>query len=96
MITGIYRLLIPQIFKHSGVDSFIAGGGIWPGPYLFDKNRRNQRFFGHAINLVRLISMIIIINHRVMVIIMKNGMCQQLTLLKVTFTDQDPILIAIH
>jgi diguanylate cyclase (GGDEF)-like protein len=37
--------LLPVLLEHKGTESFIAGGGIWPAPYQFDKNKERHSFF---------------------------------------------------
>lgn len=41
----LYNSYMPQIIKHQGSNSFLAGGGIWPAPYLFDKDIERHSFF---------------------------------------------------
>jgi len=40
-----HKLLIPQIFNSGELKNFIAGGGVWPEPFLFDENQERRSFF---------------------------------------------------
>jgi len=41
----IHKTLIPQVFNADVLKHFIAGGGVWPEPFLFDNNKQRRSFF---------------------------------------------------
>jgi len=41
----LYRNLFPQLISHTGTESFIAGGGVWPAAYQFNKDNEKNSFF---------------------------------------------------
>lgn len=42
-----YKDVIRNIVNYEGTENFVAGGGIWPEPFQFDKNKaRNSYFWG--------------------------------------------------
>jgi len=41
----LYTSLIPHQINSKGTQAFIAGGGIWPAPYSFNKNTARNSFF---------------------------------------------------
>ena len=41
----LHKKLIPQILNQAGTESYIAGGGIWPEYYKFDKDIERRSFF---------------------------------------------------
>jgi len=41
----LYRTLLPKLLNHKGAESYIAGGGVWPGPYQFNPNEERHSFF---------------------------------------------------
>lgn len=40
-----FMKIIPEILNQSGMENMIAGGGIWPEPFLFDKTKERSAFF---------------------------------------------------
>ncbi len=40
-----YKLVAKNLLDYKGTEQYIAGGGIWPEPYSFDKNIERQSFF---------------------------------------------------
>ena len=36
---------IPEILNQSGMENMVAGGGVWPEPFLFDQARERAAFF---------------------------------------------------
>ncbi|MCP5076532.1 MAG: EAL domain-containing protein [Psychromonas sp.] len=42
---SLYKSLIPHQINIEGTQSFVAGGGIWPSPFSFDKKRTRNSFF---------------------------------------------------
>ena len=40
-----YHLHFPQVINYPGAEAFIAGGGIWPAPYQFNRNIERHSFF---------------------------------------------------
>jgi PAS domain S-box-containing protein len=40
-----FRLIIPKVIDDHGDKGKIAGGGVWPEPYIFDANRERRCFF---------------------------------------------------
>ncbi len=40
-----YMKLIPEIMNLEGLETIIAGGGIWPEPYMFDPEIERRSFF---------------------------------------------------
>jgi len=40
-----HKRLIPKVFNSSELKNFIAGGGVWPEPFLFDKKQERRSFF---------------------------------------------------
>lgn len=40
-----FMKVIPEILNQTGMEHMIAGGGIWPEPYLFDKKKARSAFF---------------------------------------------------
>jgi len=42
---SIFHRVIPNLIDNAGMKNLIAGGGIWPEPYTFDKNIERQSFF---------------------------------------------------
>ena len=41
----IHKALIPQVFNSGELKSFIAGGGVWPEPFLFNAKKERRSFF---------------------------------------------------
>ncbi len=41
----IFKKVIPGLLNLSGYENIIAGGGVWPEPYTFNKNRFYRGFF---------------------------------------------------
>jgi len=41
----LYRSLIPKLINHKGAESYIAGGGVWPAPYQFVKDKEKHSLF---------------------------------------------------
>ncbi len=44
-ITSLYKRTLPILIDLKSEEDFIAGGGIWPEPYAFDKNAARRSFF---------------------------------------------------
>lgn len=42
---ALHRNVIKNIMDHEGTEDFIAGGGIWPEPYLYHPNIERRSFF---------------------------------------------------
>lgn len=42
---NLYKDLLPQLINLPGSEAFIAGGGVWPAAYQFDKNSEKNSFF---------------------------------------------------
>ncbi len=42
---ALYKDLIPHIFNTAELKDFIAGGGVWPEPFLFDAKKARRSFF---------------------------------------------------
>ena len=42
---ALHKRLISQLIDYKGTETYIAGGGIWPGPYQFDQNIERRSFF---------------------------------------------------
>jgi signal transduction histidine kinase/CheY-like chemotaxis protein len=40
-----FMRVIPEIFNQAGMENMIAGGGIWPEPFLFDLSKERAAFF---------------------------------------------------
>tara|TARA_R110002049_G_scaffold150612_2_gene313757 strand:- start:5580 stop:8597 length:3018 start_codon:yes stop_codon:yes gene_type:complete len=36
---------IPEILNQAGMENMVAGGGIWPEPFVFDKTKERSAFF---------------------------------------------------
>jgi signal transduction histidine kinase len=41
----LHQQLLPNLIDYNHSKDFIAGGGIWPEPYLFEKNTQRRSFF---------------------------------------------------
>lgn len=41
----LYHVVFPDLMDDLDESSFIAGGGVWPEPYVFDKNKERRSFF---------------------------------------------------
>ncbi|OUS30487.1 hypothetical protein A9Q99_05900 [Gammaproteobacteria bacterium 45_16_T64] len=41
----LFQKVIPSLLNISGLEHVIAGGGVWPEPYLFDKKMERRSFF---------------------------------------------------
>ena len=41
----LYKRVVPHLMKTGGDQEIIAGGGVWPEPYLFDPDRERRSFF---------------------------------------------------
>lgn len=41
----LHRSILPQVINNEGSESFIAGGGIWPEPFLFSAEHERKSFF---------------------------------------------------
>lgn len=39
------RHVLSKIISHRGAEGYIAGGGIWPEPFAFDKSKERSSFF---------------------------------------------------
>jgi signal transduction histidine kinase/CheY-like chemotaxis protein len=37
--------VIPEILNQEGMQNMVAGGGVWPEPYAFDKTKKSSAFF---------------------------------------------------
>ncbi len=42
---ALHLKILPAIIDYNQEKDLIAGGGLWPEPYLFDKNRERRSFF---------------------------------------------------
>jgi signal transduction histidine kinase/CheY-like chemotaxis protein len=42
---NLHKTIIKPMVDYEGTEHFIAGGGIWPEPYEFDKNVNRRSFF---------------------------------------------------
>jgi len=42
---AVYHKTIPEIIDIKGLEHFIAGGGLWPEPYQFDRASERHSFF---------------------------------------------------
>lgn len=42
---SMYKRVVPHILDYENRESFIAGGGIWPGSYQFDPKVQRRSFF---------------------------------------------------
>lgn len=40
-----YHRILPEIYNQLGMENMIAGGGVWPEPFLFDANKERASFF---------------------------------------------------
>tara|TARA_R110002072_G_scaffold184083_1_gene340379 strand:- start:12889 stop:15900 length:3012 start_codon:yes stop_codon:yes gene_type:complete len=40
-----FKRIIPEILNQAGMENIIAGGGVWPEPYMFDKSEERSAFF---------------------------------------------------
>ncbi len=40
-----YHRILPGIYNQKGMESMIAGGGVWPEPFAFDKTKERSAFF---------------------------------------------------
>jgi len=43
--SALHQQLLPNLINYNDAQGFIAGGGIWPEPYLFDKKIERRSFF---------------------------------------------------
>lgn len=41
----VFLNVIPEILNQSGMENMIAGGGIWPEPFMFDSSKELSAFF---------------------------------------------------
>ncbi|MDQ7091520.1 MAG: hypothetical protein Q9M50_12955 [Methylococcales bacterium] len=41
----LHQQLLPNLINYNNAQDFIAGGGIWPEAYLFEKNTERHSFF---------------------------------------------------
>ena len=41
----IFMQVIPEILNQAGMENMVAGGGIWPEPFMFDKAKERSAFF---------------------------------------------------
>lgn len=41
----LHQSILPQMINLEGTESFIAGGGVWPEPYLFSADHERKSFF---------------------------------------------------
>jgi diguanylate cyclase (GGDEF)-like protein/PAS domain S-box-containing protein len=42
---AVYKRVVPHILNYEKRESFVAGGGVWPGPYQFDPLVQRRSFF---------------------------------------------------
>ncbi len=42
---SLYKIVIPHMMENESVSPIVAGGGVWPEPYKFDKNIARRSFF---------------------------------------------------
>ncbi len=42
---NIFKETIPKFLKNNNMTKFIAGGGVWPAPYMFNKDKERSSFF---------------------------------------------------
>lgn len=40
-----YMRIVPELLNQNGMENMIAGGGIWPEPFVFDPNKERASFF---------------------------------------------------
>ena len=41
----VFLKVVPEILNQSGMENMIAGGGIWPEPYMFNPEKERSAFF---------------------------------------------------
>jgi len=42
---ALHKRIIPQVFNAKGLKGLIAGGGVWPEPFLFNAKKLQRSFF---------------------------------------------------
>jgi len=49
----VFLKVVPEILNQSGMENMIAGGGIWPEPYMFNPEKERSAFFCHRLDFMQ-------------------------------------------
>ena len=88
--------MVRHALDYQGTESFIAGGGIWPAPYLFEPDVERRSFFWGEMPVAGFSIMKIIMTLKAQVITTKNGMYLQSILVMMRCSGPSPTWIPTH